>query len=401
MPFNHESKSLKEFGFKADYQQVGITNLANSVGNLQLMKVLIEGKNTKLSLDNTGWKWFRSADAIATTRLDERQTEVFLQKLPNFLRHKTSERGDLDFVISRPLGDNVNKQIEYCIRFIPGYANPDKSVMRNHKKGNFVATAYYPEVRHNRAYAGREIDGRWIDFEKSEDEFTRYMRLKGETERWGFITSEKRPTAGDCEQFVCIHPWEMEQQEFIDFSREALLREETQEMVLTTSCREEKGDKTFKRYDFRARLFPHSNNVEIVVTGPAKEGYYVGNMFGDSLDLFGIRLSDKDKISYYTFYEKENKKLEALRNAGVVVGGAIATPFIYLGKGARKAGGTVRTKWRDYQYNKQREIREIKMELDAEGIPINATRTGSCYIGLNKECVLRKVQKKKEQSTAY
>jgi hypothetical protein len=159
MPFKHESSTLKEEGIKTEFQGDEIQGLATSVKDLNIMNVSIEGKNTKISIDYNGLRWFRSVDAIMTTRLEDKQTELFLQNLPDFLKNKTSERGNLDFVVSRPLGDDGRERISYCIGFTPGYAEPNKRVIRNHTRGNFVAEAYYPERRllNNRAYSGKEL----------------------------------------------------------------------------------------------------------------------------------------------------------------------------------------------------------------------------------------------------
>jgi len=403
MPFKHESMTLKENGTDIEHQVTALEGLASSVRDLNVMNVKIEGKNTKLSIENSGWRQFRTVDAIMTTKLEDPQKENFFQNLPSFLRNQTSEKGDLDLFISRPLGDSGKKSIDYCIGFTPGYVTPDKQIERNHKSSTFVAIAYYPERKRfsKKAYSGQELDGRWVDWEMNDDLFTKFMRLKGEAERWGFVTSEKRPTADDCEQFVCVHPWEMVEQEFIDFTKAAMLKKETQEMDIACRNIEESHGKFNKVYDFCATLFPLSNNVEVIVRGPAYQGCDVGKMLGKSLDLFDIKLNDKDKISYFNYYERESKTLDAMANAGSAVGSAIASSFAYVGRGFKTSGKAVRNQWRKYQYGKQRKIGNIKVDMDMNRVPVNEHRTGSCYVGIKKACVLRKIQAKEEQAKTY
>jgi hypothetical protein len=124
-------------------------------------------------------------------------------------------------------------------------------------------------------------------------------------------------------------------------------------------------------------------------------------MLGKSLDLFDVKLDDKDKISYSSYYVRENKTLDAVTNAGSMIGGAIASSLGYVGRGFKTSGKAVRNQWRNYQYGKQRKIDVIKVDMDTNGVPVNEHRTGSCYVGIKKACVLRKIQAKEEQAKTY
>jgi molybdopterin synthase catalytic subunit len=399
MPFKYVKTNLEKDGFEVQNPNRNITSYLQQLKDAEKVDINIQGKNVKISLDTGGWKWFRNLNVAMTTRLEGRNMERFFKSVPEFLQNKTSNNGDLDFFVSRPLGNDGKEQISYCVGFTPGYASPDKQVIRAHLRDTIVAQAYYPEktFRKHKAYSGKELDGIWADLEMDEDLFTKYMRLKGEAERLRFTTSEKRPQPGDCEQFVCIHPWEMVKQEFIDFSKSMMQREETSEMAITCRREDSHKDGKTKEYDFRARVFPKSYNVEMALVGLPNYTSDIGEVVRDSMDLFGVRLSKDDKVDYWQYYKSESKVAEALANAGAKVGGAIAVPFVALGKGAKSAGSAIRGRYNHYQQMKQRKIEDIKQELRIEGIPSNIHRTGSCYIGFNKQCVLSKVQKKKQQ----
>jgi len=398
MPFKYVKTSLEKDGL-IQYPNGNITIYLQQLKNAEKVDINIQGKNVKISLDASGWKWLRDLNVSMSTRLEGRNMERFYEQVPEFLQKKTSNSGDLDFFVSRPLGSDGKEQISYCVGFMPGYAAPNKQVFRDHSRDTIVAQAYYPEktFRTHKAYSGKELDGLWADLEMDEDLFTKYMRLKGEAERLGFATSEKRPQRGDCEQFVCIHPWKMVKQEFIDFSKSMMQREETEEMDITCGKRDSHTDRKPKEYDFRARVFPKSYNVEVTLVGSPNYTSDIDEVVRDSMDLFGVKLSKDDKVNYWQYHKSESKVAEALANAGAKVGGAIAVPFVALGKGAKSAGSAIHGRYNHYQEMKQRKIEDIKQELQREGIPSNIHRTGSCYIGLNKQCVLSKVQKKKQQ----
>jgi molybdopterin synthase catalytic subunit len=399
MPFKYVKTSLEKDGLEMQNLNGIMTNYLSNLQASEIADINIQGKNVKISLDTNGWRWFRDLNVAMTTRLEGRNIEGFFKNIPEFLQKKTSNSGSLDFFVSRPLGSDVKEHISYYVGFTPGYATPDKQVVRDHSMDTIVADAYYPEEtsRTHKAYSGKELDGIYADSEMDDDLFTKYMRLKGEAERLGFITSEKRAQPHDCEQFVCVHPWVMVKQEFIDFSKSMMQREETSEMAITCRKEDSHKDRKPKEYEFRARVFPKSYNVELTLVGSPNYASDIGGIVRDSMDLFGVRLSKDDKVNYWQYYKSESKVAEALANAGAKVGGAIAVPFVALGKGAKSAGSTIRSRYRHYQQMKQRKIEDIKQELRKEGIPSNIHRTGSCYIGFKKQCVLNKIEEKKQQ----
>lgn len=235
----------------------------------------------------------------------------------------------------------------------------------------------------------------------SEELFTEYMRLKGEAERWGFTTSEKRPSPEDCEQFVCIHPCQMVWPEFTGFVGAAMKKEEVQNLIIA-GRRVEKDSNYNKKtvYDFRTMVNPKTLDVEVVVTCPIGDYGAATGLFARTLDLFGVSLAPEDKISYDEFYKSESKTRESLANFGSKAYNLVKVPFAYVGRGIVGIDNAISSRWDERQNNRKRQMREIKDELHMNGIPQNIKRTGSCYVGINKACVIKKIEKKKEEAKA-
>lgn len=173
-------------------------------------------------------------------------------------------------------------------------------------------------------------------------------------------------------------------------------RKETQKLTLTSNDFTEEKDRKIRVYEFSATLLPKSNNVEVATIG----WHYpldVSNTFVKSLDLFGVQLSDKDKVSYLKFYEPEHKGREALSRAGSKIGRGIATPFVLAGGGVSSAIDAVKDRWNDYKNNKQRSMKEIQEEIRSHGIMPNLGRKGSCIVFGDVACLRRNIEKKKAE----
>jgi len=384
MPWKNVNTTLGKENYGAKTRQ--IEEYLKELKRPEVLNVSIQNENTKISLDTSGFFWKpRQLKAVMTTRLEGERLEKFYEQVPEFLLR--AEDCDLDLSLARPLGSRGEEQMSFAVGIMPGYVS-NKQAIRSQGSEKFVAEAYYPE-----GYSGRGLDGYYVSG-MSEDKFTRYLRLAAEAEKLGFVKEVIRPEPGKCMSLVCINPWEMAEQEFVDFTKSMMQKKETQNLTLTSTVTKE-GKRV---YDFRATVLPKSNNVEVAVVG----WKYLDNMarmFGESLDLFGVELSGDDKVSYKEFYETEHKGRETLKNVGSKIGRGIATPFILAGKGIIGAKDAVGDKWGEYKDNKQRKIDELKQEIRTYGIQPNKDRIGSCYVAMDQPCLLRSIEKKKAEKT--
>jgi hypothetical protein len=374
-------------------------DIVKYVGKADIQNVSIKGKNTEITLQTSGVIG-RKIDAAMSTKLEGQQIDNFFSKLPDYLIDKTNETGTMDFVVSRTLGNDDKKILSYNIGFTPGYSNYKKDVERDHSIGKITAVPYYPERKFltHKAYSGSEIDGMWADMEMKEDQFTKFMRLKGEAERWQFMTSAKRASPGDCQHFVCIHPWEMVKPEFVDFTKNAIKKEEVKDLVISARKEEKKRDYVANVCSLRAKVNPRNYNVEVVITSPASHPSDLTRSLWDSIELFDVKLTPDDKMSYNQYYE--SKALDALSGFGSKAKGAVILPFAFIGGKLGDAKDAVSGRIDDYKYSKRRQNEEILEELRRSGIPENLNRTQSCYVGFDKECVIKKIEKRKAEEQA-
>jgi hypothetical protein len=389
MPWKNVSTTLGKENYGAKTRQIG--EYLKELKRPEVLNVSIQNENAKISLDTNVFFWKpRQLEVVMTTRLEGERLEKFYEQVPDFLRR--TEDCDLDLSVARPLGSRGEEQMSFAVGIIPGYAS-NKQAIRSQGSKTFVAEAYYPE-----GYSGRGLDGYYVS-RMSEDTFTRYLRLAAEAEKLGFVKEVIRPEPGKCMSLVCINPWEMVEQEFVDFTKSMMQKKETQNLTLISTVTREGERGTRERlYDFRATVLPKSNNVELAVLG-WKYQDDVAKMFGKSLDLFGVELSGDDKVSYKEFYETEHKGRETLKNVGSKIGRGIATPFILAGRGIIGAKDAVGDKWGEYKDNKQRKIDELKQEIRTYGIQPNEDRIGSCYVAMDQACLLRSIGKKKTEKT--
>jgi hypothetical protein len=395
MPLKKVNTTLGQDGFKPKYQADNILSYLSNLNSFDIANVHIDGKNAEISMEMSGWKWFRELDLAMATRLNEERLEQFFQKTPGFL--KTSYGGSLDFSLSRPLGYEGKERFSFMTGIMPGFAE-SKNAQRNKECNTFVATAYFPTPE--RAYSGTSLDGFWIHNEIDESLFGKYLRLATEAEKLGFATSKIWPKKGQCMQGVCIHPWQMEKEETVDFTRAMMQKEETEELIVSDSAfGDAKRGGREKAYEFRARVFPKTYNVEVALVGSPRHVGSILGIVGKSLDLLSIELRGEDKISYMKFYQEENKTAEAVADAFATAGGAVSASFSKLGRGFKYVGGSMRNVWRDYQNGKRRKTEEILQEVKGYGLEPNAGRTQSCLYAWNKECIVNSVQKKKAEKT--
>ncbi len=387
MPWRNVKSTLEE-----ERKKVAWDNLSALLGSLLLRvstedikNLSVKGKKTEILANVKGWKWFKSFGIGMTTKLEEKEMETFYEKVPDFLRK--TENGNLNILISKPL--SLKRKITYTISFAPGYVF-EKNFHRDHSYSkNLVAIASYPE-----AYPGKELDGFWVREKIDEDLFTKYMRLKGEAERLGFITSVIRPKENKCKAFVCIEPWEMEKEEFINFTKNLMEREGTKELTITDS---KVGYKFKPIYEYKATVYPYSKNVEMAIISKDYTSS-VSKLFFESLDLFSVELEGNEKVTYEEFYETEGYLTETLEEIGSKFSKAVKTPFISLKKGFEKVGNAIGEKWNEYKMKKERETEEIIEELRSSGIPPNVDRIGSCYIAYDRACLLNEIKKKKTKN---
>ena len=394
MPFKKVNTTLGQEHFEPCYQATAITNYLKALSDLDIADAHIDGKNAEISMDMSGWRWFRELDFAMTTKLVEKRLEQFFQQAPSFI--KTSYGGSLDFLVSRPLGSEGTEKFSFMTGITPGYAK-DKNACREKDCNTFVATAYFPAPK--RAYSGKELDGYWIHDQIDEDLFGKYLRLATEAEKLGFTTSKIWPKKGQCMQGVCIHPWQMEKEEVVDFTKAMMQRKETEELIISDSAWADakKGGRE-KAYDFMATVFPNSNKVEVAFVGSRRHVGTTGDMIGKSLNLFGVALRKEDNLSYMKFYKEEHKTTEALASAFATTSGAISASFSKVGRGFKYVGGSARGAWRDYRAGKQRKTREILAEVRSYGIAPNANRTDSCFYAMDKTCIINSIERKKAET---
>jgi hypothetical protein len=159
-------------------------------------------------------------------------------------------------------------------------------------------------------------------------------------------------------------------------------------------------DSTINTYSLRAKVNPKNYNVEVAITSPTSYSSTLARSLWDSMDLFDVKLTPDDKISYNQYYEKQSKALGSLSSFGSKLGGVVAAPFVFVGGKLGDAKDAVSGRIDDYKYNKRRQNEEILEELRRSGIPENLNRTQSCYVGFDRECVIKKIEKRKSEEQA-
>lgn len=410
MPFKRVSTTLKAEDFDLGNVKEGLEIYLSNLKTANLADISIQSGKTRLSLDVIGWKYSRRFGVGMTTRLDDKEITQFCQKVPAFLDKTSNDEdygGNLDFLVSRSLGES-KEQISFNVNFMPGYELPNKNIKRSHGGNTFVGVAYYPE-----GYLGRPVDGYYLqdrkDLIESED-LAKYMQLAGEVRRLGFNagiirpeeidSQEKAPKIKKCMTQVCINPLQMGGEELAEFTRSMLQRNETKNLTITDVLRKEKDKVKETIYEFKSSVLPSSNNVDLAIVGALKGYEEISGILARSLDLFGVQFKKEDKLSYYKYYDVEHETLGTLKSGvgkgAKIVGKAIATPFIFAGKGIARVANAAKDRWKDYQFNKGRETRELVEELRAYGITPNAKRAKWCYTAWNRECVRENIQRRKE-----
>jgi len=393
MPFKKINTTLGEDNFNPEYQNDSMIGYLGSLSNVDIANVHIDGKNAEISMDTSGWRWFRDLDFAMATKLDKKRLEQFIQKTPGFIR--TAYDGSLDFSVSRPLGSEGKERFSFMVGLMPGYAK-SKNAMRNKECNTFVATSYFSTPQ--KAYSGSKLDGFWIHDQIDEDLFGKYLRLATESEKLGFTSSKIWPKEGQCMQGVCIHPWQMVKEEAVDFTRDMMKKEETEELIISDRAyRDAKRSGREKAYEFRTTVFPNSNKVEVALVGSPRHVDSVSEIVGKSLDLLGVELRREDKISYMKFYQEENKMADAVAGAFAAAGGTISDGFSKLGSGFKYARRSARNAWRSYRDDRQRKTREILQEVQSYGLEPNANRTQSCLYAWDKTCIVNSVERKKAE----
>jgi hypothetical protein len=279
---------------------------------------------------------------------------------------------------------------------MPGYVS-SKNAVRDKDRNTFVATAYFPTPQ--KAYSGNSLDGFWIHDQIDEDLFGSYLRLATEAEKLGFTSSKIWPKKGQCMQGVCVHPWQMYEEEVLDFSRMMMKKAETEELIISDSAYgDAKRGGREKAYEFRAKISPTTNNVEVSLVGSPGQVGPISGIVGKSLDLLGVELRKDDKVSYMNFYQEENKTAEAVLDAFATAGGAISGGFSKIGSGFKYIGHSTHNAWRSYQDKRHRKSREILQEVLSYGLEPNARRTQSCLYAWNKACIVENIEKKKAEA---
>jgi len=383
MPFKNVNTTLGE-----EYHKNSNTQLANylkSMKEANVYDVSIKNKDAKINLDTSGL-WNRQLEALMTTRLEGQRMKNFYNELPDFLRW--TENCDMNILYSKQ-EDKEKDNLWFEVNFKPGIVQNKQPILDKLAK-TFIAEAIVPG-----GYSGKELDGFYTGSMGDDDAATKYLKTSIEVEKLGFIRERIDPQKGKCVRMTCINPWEMVEKEFIDFTKSMMQKNETQKLTIAANNYSKKD----KLYGFKATVFPKSNNVEVATIG-WKYPDDVGRMFGRSLNLFGVSLSNDDKVSYRSFYKEENKTREALKNGATKVGKGIVVPFAFAGSGILSGIDAVRGRWDNYQNKKQRKIDELKEEIRSYGIQPNRNRKGSCFIAIDKSCLLKNIEdKKKAQST--
>lgn len=391
MPLRNVNTTLgkEPYGARGQIQQY-----LECLKELKLANVLIKSGNTEISLDENRLKfpWPRRLEAVMTTRLEGERLERFYESLPNFLRK--TEGPNLNITYSEH--PDSKDPLSFYIRFVPGQA-VDKHIVRDQKAKTIVA-----EAKILGGYSGTTLDGSGgylLASPHDVESRRKYLEMAIAAEKLGFIRerSDPEPEKGKCLGHVCVNPWEMVEQEFVDFTSSIMQRKETQELALSSVVSKVEEGRRRKSYDFKAVVLPRSNNVEVTTVGWSYP-LDISNMFGESLNLFGVKLRDSDKVSYLEYYEQEHKSLEALANGASKIGGGVKASFAFLGGGISSAADAVKDKWREYKNNQRRSIEEVKMSIREDyGIESNMDRSGSCIVFGDLQCLRRNVEKKKAE----